>query len=855
VPAEENLESGRRDPAPVPEPRGDRRRAWAEALLVFAVSAVATGIAMAGVWTTSQQSLHQAYQDELIKLAAAAAVVIDPALHEEIRDPAQRNGPDYLRAVEPLRRLRESVGANYIYTVVRDGSHVRFVLDAALPGDGDGDGVEDQSNVWQIYDAPDPAMLAALGDGAKHPGVAAATEEPYSDEWGSFMTGYAPLIDATGRQIGAVGVDIDASVYIERLAVARGAALGGVIPAVLMLLVLSSGFFSARRREFAAVRRATAAADEAERAVALLRFEQERLKDSEARFRALFELAPVGMALGDLETGKYIEVNDALLAPTGHTREELLNRSHWDFVPEEGMPAARERIQSLRDTGRFGPIERDFVRKDGSICPVLASGTAMREPSGRIVVWSILQDISERKALESSLAKAARLDKLTGLANRAVLMERLHAAVERVRQGEQTRFAVLFLDFDRFKLLNDTLGHDAGDELLQQVAKRLQRSLRATDAMSDSKDGNVIARFGGDEFVILINDLDHEDDAVRIADRLLRQLEPGYVIKGRNIHSTASIGIVTSDQSAESADAIVRNADVAMYEAKRAGRARSVVFSETMHARLARQVMVEHDLREALTGGQFWLAYQPIVDLETGQMVSTEALLRWNHPILGELSPGEFISVAEESGLIVPIGDWVLEEACRQMSEWRRTPQGASLRVISVNLSRVQLALGEQLFDRVMQLLARYSLPPSSLQLEVTEYEVMRDPVAAKALMERLRAAGVRLAIDDFGTGTSSLACLRDYPFDTVKIAREFLTDLSAGVDVLAVLHATTTLVTNLGKVSVAEGVEHAAHVPVLQSLGCQFAQGYLFGRPVRAAELFAAPSAAQIDRPSSGVG
>jgi diguanylate cyclase (GGDEF)-like protein/PAS domain S-box-containing protein len=558
------------------------------------------------------------------------------------------------------------------------------------------------------------------------------------------------------------------------------------------------------------------------------------------RFRALFELSPVGIALAELGSGRFLEVNAALVAHTGYTREELLERTYWDLTPASDLAATHDRERQLRERGRFGPMERVYLRKDGTTYPVLIAGTAIKDSSGRTVVWSISQDISQRKALESSLAEAARVDRLTGLANRAVLMERLQAAVERVQRGKQPRFAVLFLDFDRFKLLNDTLGHDAGDTLLREIADRLQHSLRATDAMSHLLDGNVIARFGGDEFVILINDLEKEDDAVRIANRLLQQLEPSYSIKGRNIHSTASIGIVTSDQCLESAEAILRNADVAMYEAKRAGRARSMLFSDTMHLRLARQLIIENDLREAVAASQLWLAYQPIVDLETGQMVSAEALVRWTHPTLGEVSPGEFISVAEESGVIAQMGAWVLEEACRQMSEWRRTPHGASLRTISVNLSRSELALGDLLFERIMDALRRHGLPPSALQLEVTEYEVMRDPLAAHALMERLRKAGVRLAIDDFGTGTSSLACLRQYPFDTVKIAREFLSGMAVGLDMLAVLHATTTLVTNLGKVSVAEGVENAAQVPILQSLGCQFAQGYLFGRPVRAQELFA---------------
>jgi EAL domain-containing protein (putative c-di-GMP-specific phosphodiesterase class I) len=280
-----------------------------------------------------------------------------------------------------------------------------------------------------------------------------------------------------------------------------------------------------------------------------------------------------------------------------------------------------------------------------------------------------------------------------------------------------------------------------------------------------------------------------------------------------------------------------------MYEAKRSGRACSLIFNEAMHARVARLVTIEDGLRNAIGTEQLWLAYQPIVDLETGRMASAEALVRWTHPTLGELRPDEFIPVAEESGLIVPLGDWVLVEACRQFAEWRAQAPAKAPGLISVNLSRAQLALGEQLSSRIVEVLQRFELPAECLQLEVTENEVMRDPSTARRIMENLRALGIRLAIDDFGTGTSSLSCLRDYPFDTVKIDRSFVHHLTSGHDMLAVLNATVTLVENLRMVSVAEGVESAAQVAVLQSLSCRFAQGYYFSRPVRAERLLDALS------------
>jgi diguanylate cyclase (GGDEF)-like protein len=441
-------------------------------------------------------------------------------------------------------------------------------------------------------------------------------------------------------------------------------------------------------------------------------------------------------------------------------------------------------------------------------------------------------DITKRKLLESQLIDTAQRDKLTGLANRAVFMERLANAVVRVRNGEQPLFSVLFLDVDRFKLVNDTLGHRAGDELLRQIARRLQRELRASDAFAGNDTGNVVSRFGGDEFLLLINDLQAARDATKIAERLLNALAPAYVILGSEVHSSASIGIVTSHQGETSAEEVVRNADVAMYEAKHAGRACSVVFNETMHEQLTRHVMIETSLRRAIGSDELYLVYQPIVELATGQMVSAEALVRWNHPALGAITPAEFIPVAEESGLIVALGKWVQREACQALVAWRAQDPARAPRTISVNVSRAELALGRKLLDQLQAMLEQVGLPAECLQLEVTEREVMRNPEMFHELMHDLQELGIKIAMDDFGTGTSSLGLLRSYPFNTIKIDQSFVKDLTTSRDVLAVIHATINLVENLGMASLAEGVEEPAQVAILQSLGCRYAQGYLFSRP-----------------------
>jgi diguanylate cyclase (GGDEF)-like protein/PAS domain S-box-containing protein len=937
----------------------DRRLAALEAILMALACMATVSAGVAGVLTSAEAGIRDNYQHYLSGLALAAAQQVDAGLHASIHDARQIDGPEYVAAVTPLRRFRDAIpDVRFVYTVVRDGADVRFVLDAAEPGDLDGDGVEDRSGVWELYEDADAAMHVALG---RHgvAGVPQSTDQPYSDRWGTFMSGYAPFFDASGREAGVVGVDVEADVYVARLASARRQALLGLLPAIGLILALSFAFYRIRLRGLVSNRAVIVAGQEAQLAAGVLAQERQRLrnvidgtgagtwdwnivtgevvindrwasmigygldelgpvtvdvwksllhpddfgptvqnleatlarkasayefdfrmhhrdghwvwisargnvieraadgtplrmagthqditarkevdaalKDSERRFRGLFELSPVGIALSDYRTGQFLEANDALLAPTGYTREEFLTLSSREIATNPYVMQEHPLFELPAGKHRYGPYETEHRRKDGTRYPVLVSGLRMSDGQGRELVWSIVQDISGRKEMESELKAAAQRDKLTGLANRSLFMEGLQRAIERVRRHPEESFAVLFLDFDHFKRLNDTLGHAAGDELLTQIAWRLRGALRASDTLGEHADGNLVARFGGDEFVILLNDIRQGADVARVSERLLATLAPAYSIDGREVHSTASIGIVTSDQCTESAEAVIRNADVAMYEAKRSGRGCSVIFNEGMHTRLTRQVAIESGLRKALAAGQMFVMYQPIVDLRTGRMISAEALLRWEHPQLGLVSPAEFIPIAEESGVIVPIGDWVLQEACRQLVEWQRDPLGRAPETVSVNISRVQLGLGAKLLDRIRGILAATGLRPECLQLEVTEREVMRDPRATRTLLRDLREVGVRLAMDDFGTGTSSLACLREYPFDVIKIDRAFVGDLADSRNVLAVIHATIALVDNLGMSSVAEGVEEASQAAILESLGCHYAQGYFFSPPVTA--------------------
>jgi diguanylate cyclase (GGDEF)-like protein/PAS domain S-box-containing protein len=954
-------------PRPIPgrADRGEqwhrsRRQARREALGFSAAVLIVVGCGIIGLWATSAHAIREEYRHYLVGLAQTAATLVDPALHDTIRRPAQRNDTDYRRAVEPLRQMRRAVGdVNYIFTVVRDGPRIRFILDSGYPAGEGNSQVDDQAGVWDVYDGPHPALWQALGTDTA-PGHAAANEQPVTDKWGTFMTGAAPIVDAHGRTVGAVGIDVDARVFVARLASARNWALVGLVPAGLLVTLLGVAFYRIRLRGMIDAIAAIESAEAAELAARSLAAERQRLSaviegtgvgtwewdvetdtrtvdercaamlghtveslsplsaerwtalvhpedldtlrlalagcdgggrceaefrlrhadggwrwilahgtvtesdalgnprriagihvdvtvqkraelslmESDTRFRSLFDLSPVGIALTDRHTGQFLQANDAMVAPTGYTREELLGLTCWDITRAAADGDETVRLEAADRGDRFGPYETQYRRKDGTSYAVLLSGIRMQDASGRQVVWSLVQDISQRKAMEVALADAARRDKLTGLANRASFMERLEKAATRVRAGRQTLFGVLFLDFDRFKLINDTLGHEAGDQLLREIAQRLQGALRSGDLGAPDLAGNVVARFGGDEFLVLLNDLREPADAKLVADRLITALAPAYRIQGTELHTTASIGIVTSDDGLASVEDVLRNADVAMYEAKRSGRACSVIFNDAMQKRLARRMAIETHLHGAIGTDELSVVYQPIVDVESGRMVSAEALVRWTSAELGEVSPVEFIPIAEECGLVAPLDRWVLREACRAFAAWRREDPERAPATISVNLSRAELALGHVLLEQVMDTLADSRLPPACLQLEVTEREVMEDPEGALDLMRKLQALGVSLAIDDFGTGTSSLRFLRDYPFDVVKIDRSFVKDAASSADVLAVVHATVRLIENLGRASLAEGVEETAQLAILQSFGCRYAQGYLFSRPVPAAQL-----------------
>jgi diguanylate cyclase (GGDEF)-like protein/PAS domain S-box-containing protein len=533
--------------------------------------------------------------------------------------------------------------------------------------------------------------------------------------------------------------------------------------------------------------------------------------------------------------GKILAFNAAAEATFGYKASKAIGRDIASLiVPERLREPYRRGLALYLKTGK-GPIlgkrvEMPALRASGEEFPVEIAIVA-NALHGSIRFTATIRDLTDRKQAEQELARAAMYDKLTGLPNRTLLLDRVQQALARARRSRGL-FALMFLDFDRFKLINDGLGHDVGDALLCEIAARLETELRCGDSLSRPESGTSAARMGGDEFVVMLEPIRQAEDAIAVADRLLAALAQPYRLGPHEVFSTASIGIVVAKGDYERAEDLIRDADTAMYEAKRAGKARYSLFDEEMRKRVLRRHLLENELRRAIEGEQFSLAYQPIVSLETGRLKSVEALLRWLHPAQGFISPAEFIPIAEESDLILHIGRWVLREAMRQMAEWVERLGPAAPPTISINLSRKQFAQSD-LADQVRAAAQKAGLPTDRIQLEITEDTFASDVPTAIASMNAIKQHGFLLAIDDFGTGHSSFASLHEFPADVLKIDRSLLIDIETSKQTAALVHALAILTNNLGLSIVAEGVERQSEVVILRELGCHFGQGYFFARPL----------------------
>ena len=558
------------------------------------------------------------------------------------------------------------------------------------------------------------------------------------------------------------------------------------------------------------------------RAFRRLASEEQMLRTSEERFRALVQHAADVILVLEVD-GTVRHVSPAIRSVLGYEPERLVGTRGWTLVHEGDAQSAQAFHAELLDTrGGSRTVELRWQHREGSWRWLEVKGTnLLHQPEVRGIVLNA-RDISRHKSLEHQLVQRALHDQLTGLPNRMLFMDRLEQALERsARRGKFA--AVLFLDLDRFKLVNDNFGHDRGDQLLVQVAERLRTCLRRVD---------TIARIGGDEFTVLLEEVGSAGDASLVADRIIEAFRASFRIESQEIFVGTSIGIALgAPDQGTTAQGLLRNADIAMYRAKANGRACFEVFKSSMRETVRGRLKMEAELRRALDRGELRLHYQPQVDLRSHRIVGLEALVRWEHPERGLVPPGSFIPMAEETGLILPIGRWVLETACRQAAVWRADSEIGLELVMAVNLSPRQFR-HPRLVAEVGQVLAESGLDAAGLEIEITEGTAMGDADATVKTLEHLKGIGIRLAIDDFGTGYSSLSYLKRFPIDVLKVDRSFVAGLPANRGDAAIVRAVVGLTRALGLKAVAEGVETQDQLAELRGLGCDQGQGYFFGRP-----------------------
>jgi diguanylate cyclase (GGDEF)-like protein/PAS domain S-box-containing protein len=557
---------------------------------------------------------------------------------------------------------------------------------------------------------------------------------------------------------------------------------------------------------------------------------QEGLKESEERYALAAQGSNDGLWDWNLVTNE-VYYSPRWKAMIGCQDDEIGNKAEdwFERIHHADQDRTREEIATHQkgSTPHFESVHR-VRHKDGTFRWMLSRGLAIRDGDGKPLRMAGSQtDITEGKVS----------DPLTGLPNRLLFLDRLDRLMKTAKRHTERSFAVLFLDLDAFKMINDSLGHLVGDQLLLGVSKRLEKCLRVSDTVARlGHDTFTLARMGGDEFTVLLDDLKEPGDAERAAERVMEGLSAPFEVEGKEVFTSASIGIALWNPAYQDAEDIMRDADTAMYRAKSLGKARYEVFNADMRASVMARLELETDLRRALERGEFRNYYQPIVSLENGDIVGFEALLRWEHPTRGLLGPKEFISVAEDTGLIRELGWWSLREACIQISKWRSHLEPHRDLVISVNLSIKQF-MQPNLVENIGVLLKELSLSPQSLKLEITESTVMEDPATTIQMLQQMKTLGIRLAIDDFGTGYSSLSYLHRFPLDTLKIDRSFISGAACGENGMEIARTIMPLAKNLRLDVVAEGVETAEQVQELKKLDCKFAQGYFFSKPLSSEE------------------
>jgi len=524
----------------------------------------------------------------------------------------------------------------------------------------------------------------------------------------------------------------------------------------------------------------------------------------------------------------------------GYSPEDLKTTSSFDQIHPDDRPRVLEAAEKARLSGSGERMEYRIRHKDGSWRTLESTANAIRNAKGQTDKLVIVnRDITERKRAEELLAHNAFHDGLTSLPNRALFLDRLQHALTLSKRHSNYKFAVLLIDVDEFKVINDSLGHTAGDELLIKIGQRLKDAVRRADTVSRPRSAGVpdkpvnddtLARLGGDEFTILLDDIRDPIEAVRVAERVQTELAAPFVVNQQEIVISASIGIAASISPDTQAEDLLRDADIAMYRAKRAGKARCEVSDPAMHDSAVKRLKLETDLRKALDQGEFRVYYQPIVSLQTARITGFEALTRWQRPE-GVLPPIAFIAVAEETGLIVAMNRQLLREACEQLKSWQAEFPSTPPLTMSVNITPKEFAQPD-LASEIGKTLAQVGLDPSCLQMEIVETIAMGDAEKSGQVLAELKALGIRLSIDDFGTGYSSLSRLRRIPVDTLKIDRAFIMHMDTDSESREIVRIIITLAHNLGLKVVAEGTETEEHIQMLQQLNCEMAQGYFFSKP-----------------------
>lgn len=915
----------------------------------------------------AEAALRRTLDEDLSATAQILANQIDPLLHASLVEASDEDSDAYREIVRILRAaLQSDMPFTYAYTMRLTTDGLRFVVDAAPPGDSDGDGVEDHAYLGELYPDADPGMWDALRSAR-----ATVSPQPHSDKWGTFISGFAPIIAPDGRIDGLVGLDYRADDYLERIRRMRHNGWVTATVGAMMSLGLGGLVWLMGKRQLGSVR--------------AIQQVMAALANSEEQLRSFITHAPAAVAMFDTEM-RYLAYSRRWIEDYGlDALGDLTGRSHYDIFPDisdrwkavhsrclAGAIESNKQDPFVRHSGRTQWLQwevRPWHHRDGKIGGVLmftnditeskeaeialhvamadarrlasaidahTDAVLLTDQEGRITrinrafetltgwpkdhalgktleimesdpscvgayqqMWetirsgrpwvgrmrnqrrqcsdaiataeaglsgassesgqfywadvsitslindegnidgfvAVQRDVTDEVEREESLAEAAQTDRLTGIGNRSFVHNCIQRAIELRRRRPEHQFALMFLDLDRFKVVNDSLGHHVGDLLLQAVASRLREILRATDCVVIPGQSGNAARWGGDEFVVIVEAYQRLEDIAVIADRILRMLAEPYHLAGHTVQTSTSIGVVVGNESYQSADQMLRDADIAMYEAKARGKACWAMFDTSMQKAVERRLRIETELHTALKKQQFYLEYQPIVQLQTGALHGVEALVRWNHPTRGRISPDEFIPIAEENRAIFDLGRWVLEEACRQWVTWNRANPDHTPAFLSVNLSRAQI-VDQDFVDNVLAIIQRTGIPPQRLVFEVTESTVMRDRVQTQEAFRVLRQMGVRLAIDDFGAGYSSLACLHQFPFDILKIDRSFISNFQQSEQLIVLTQAIVNLAHYLGLECVAEGIENPAQRQALMDMGCPLAQGYYFGKPVKPASI-----------------